>query len=102
MDKLMARKRWFFLFSLLITIPGIAFIFATPLSNGEIGMRFSIDYTGGTVWEFKLETPAESTTIRDAVVAAGHPEAQVSEAANGFVILRTKPLGLQKIGRAHV
>ena len=100
MDKLMARKRWFFLFSLLITIPGLVFIIATPMSNGEIGMRFSIDYTGGTVWEFKLQTPAETSAIRDAVAAAGHPEAQVSEASNGFVTLRTKPLGLQTGGAA--
>jgi preprotein translocase subunit SecF len=71
------------------------------VSNGEIGMRFSIDYTGGTVWEFKLATPADTGTIRDAVVAAGHPEAQVSEASNGFVTLRTKPLGLQTGGAAE-
>jgi preprotein translocase subunit SecF len=101
MDKLMSKKRWFFLLSLLVTIPGLIFIIATPLSNGEIGMRFSIDYTGGTVWEFKLATPADTGTIRDAVVAAGHPEAQVSESSNGFVTLRTKPLGLQTGGAAE-
>ena len=97
----MAKKRWFFLFSLLVTIPGLIFIIATPVSNGEIGMRFSIDYTGGTVWEFKLATPADAGAIRDVVVAAGHPEAQVSEASNGFVTLRTKPLGLQTGGAAE-
>ena len=78
-----------------------SFIIATPVSNGEIGMRFSIDYTGGTVWEFKLATPADAGAIRDVVVAAGHPEAQVSEASNGFVTLRTKPLGLQTGGAAE-
>ena len=97
----MAKKRWFFLFSLLVTIPGLIFIIATPVSNGEIGMRFSIDYTGGTVWEFKLATPADAGAIRDVVVAAGHPEAQVSEASSGFVTLRTKPLGLQTGGAAE-
>ena len=40
-------------------------------------------------------------SIRDVVVAAGHPEAQVSEASNGFVTLRTKPLGLQTGGAAE-
>ncbi len=95
MDKIIARKRWFFLFSLLLTIPSLAFIAATPLSGGDVGLKFSVDYTGGTVWEFKLANPADPGVVRDAVVAAGHPEAQVSEAENGFLLLRTKPLDLQ-------
>jgi preprotein translocase subunit SecF len=94
-DKIIARKRWFFLFSLLITIPGLAFIAATPLTGGEIGLKFSVEFTGGTVWEFKLEEPTEPAVIRDAVVALGHPEAQVTEGEGGFLLLRTKPLDLQ-------
>ncbi len=95
MDKIIARKRWFFLFSLLLTIPGLAFIAATPLTDGEIGLKFSVEFTGGTVWEFKLEEPTEPAVIRDAVVALGHPEAQVTEGEGGFLLLRTKPLDLQ-------
>lgn len=95
MDKIIARKRWFFLFSLLLTVPGIAFIAATPLTGGDVGLRFSVEFTGGTVWEFKLEEAAEPATIRDAVVAVGHPEAQVTEGEGGFLLLRTKPLDLQ-------
>jgi preprotein translocase subunit SecF len=94
-DKIIARKRWFFLFSLLLTIPGLAFIAATPLTGGEIGLKFSVEFTGGTVWEFKLEGPTEPANIRNAVVAVGHPEAQVTEGEGGFLLLRTKPLDLQ-------
>jgi preprotein translocase subunit SecF len=99
MNKIIARKRWFFLFSLLVTIPGLLFIIATPLSGGAVGLKFSVDYTGGTVWEFKLEQPADALVVRDVVAAAGHPEAQVTEAGSGFLIMRTKPLDLQS-GRA--
>jgi preprotein translocase subunit SecF len=95
MNKIIARKRWFFLFSLLVTIPGLIFIVATPLSGGAVGLKFSVDYTGGTVWEFKLEEPADALVVRDVIVAAGHPEAQVTEAGSGFLIMRTKPLDLQ-------
>jgi preprotein translocase subunit SecF len=94
-DKIIARKRWFFLFSLLLTIPGLAFIAATPLTGGDVGLKFSVEFTGGTVWEFKLEEPSEPAIIRDAVVAVGHPEAQVTEGEGGFLLLRTKPLDLQ-------
>ena len=95
MNKIIARKRWFFLFSLLVTIPGLIFIVATPLSGGALGLKFSVDYTGGTVWEFKLEQPADALVVRDVVAAAGHPEVQVTEAGSGFLIMRTKPLDLQ-------
>ena len=95
MNKIIARKRWFFLFSLLVTIPGLFFIIATPLSGGAIGLKFSVDYTGGTVWEFKLVQPADALVVRDVVAAAGHPEVQVTEAGSGFLIMRTKPLDLQ-------
>ena len=95
MNKIIARKRWFFLFSLLVTIPGLFFIIATPLSGGALGLKFSVDYTGGTVWEFKLEQPADALVVRDVIAAAGHPEVQVAEAGSGFLIMRTKPLDLQ-------
>jgi len=95
MNKIIARKRWFFLFSLLVTIPGLIFIVATPLSGGALGLKFSVDYTGGTVWEFKLEQPADALVVRDVIAAAGHPEVQVAEAGSGFLIMRTKPLDLQ-------
>lgn len=95
MNKIITRKRWFFLFSLLVTIPGLIFIVATPLSGGALGLKFSVDYTGGTVWEFKLEQPADALVVRDVITAAGHPEVQVTEAGSGFLIMRTKPLDLQ-------
>jgi len=95
MNKIIARKRWSFLFSLLVTIPGLIFIVATPLSGGALGLKFSVDYTGGTVWEFKLEQPADALVVRDVIAAAGHPEVQVAEAGSGFLIMRTKPLDLQ-------
>ena len=95
MNKIIARKRWFFLFSLLVTIPGLIFIVATPLSGGALGLKFSVDYTGGTVWEFKLEQLADALVVRDVIAAAGHPEVQVTEAGSGFLIMRTKPLDLQ-------
>jgi hypothetical protein len=39
MDKIIARKRWFFLFSLLITVPGLLFTLATPFSVSYTHLR---------------------------------------------------------------
>jgi preprotein translocase subunit SecF len=95
MNKIIARKRWFFLFSLLITVPGLLFTLATPISGGAVGLKFSIDYTGGTIWEFRPATPADPLVVQAAVAGAGHEEATVTEAGTGFLIVRTKPLDLQ-------
>jgi len=97
-DKIIARKRWFFLFSLILTVPGLFFILATPFSNGAIGLRFSIDFTGGTAWEFRPAAGATTEAVRLAVVDAGHPEAIVSETETGYFIVKVKPLDLQQGG----
>jgi preprotein translocase SecF subunit len=49
------KRNWFFLFSGLILVPGLIFIILTPLTNGKVGLQFSIDYTGGTVWQFQFK-----------------------------------------------
>ena len=42
---IVGKRRWFFLLSLLVTIPGLFFILLTPLTNGAAGLKFSIDYS---------------------------------------------------------
>ena len=60
MFDIIGKRRWFYLISLAITIPGLIFILLTPLTGGKVGLQFSIDFTGGTVWEvhFANGTPA--------------------------------------------
>ncbi len=57
MFNVIGKRNWFFLFSGLILVPGIIFILLTPLTNGKAGLQFSIDYTGGTVWQFEFKNP---------------------------------------------
>ena len=49
------KRRWFYLISLLITIPGLFFILLTPFTS--CGLQFTIDYTGGTTWEIRFQDP---------------------------------------------
>ena len=63
MFDLIGKRKWFYAFSLLLTIPGLIFILLTPFSGGQAGLKFSIDFTGGTVWEVHFQdgtpTPAQ-------------------------------------------
>ena len=54
---IIGRRRWFYAFSLLITIPGFIFILLTPITGDAVGIKFSIDYTGGTVWSIRFQDP---------------------------------------------
>ena len=73
MFDIIGKRRWFYAFSLLITIPGLIFIILTILTGGQEGLKFSIDFTGGTVLEVHFArdqqpTPAE---IREVLAEQG-------------------------------
>ena len=55
MRDIIGKRNWFFAFSLALIVPGIIFILLGPLTGGEAGLQFSIDYTGGTKWEIRFE-----------------------------------------------
>ena len=99
MFDVIGRRRWFFLFSALITIPGLIFILLTPLTNGAEGLKFSIDYTGGTEWQihFANTGPEVATVdgIKEVLAAQGLADSVVTQDPNSGVFdIKTKPIGL--------
>ena len=48
------RKYGYILSGILVSL-GLFFILATLIPNGNVGLQFSIAYTGGTVWEVHFE-----------------------------------------------
>jgi preprotein translocase subunit SecF len=84
---IVGKRRWYFLFSAIITLPGLVFILLG-------GLKPSVDFTGGTVWQVRYAdepTPAEVTA---ALVELGHPDATVRDADDGYLEIRTDPIGL--------
>jgi preprotein translocase SecF subunit len=87
------KRRWFFALSFLMTVPGILFILLTPFSGGQAGLKFTIDYTGGTRWVIRFEDPTvQPTAVREELARLGL-ESTVRTAA-GFLEIKTIPLGL--------
>jgi preprotein translocase SecF subunit len=85
------KRNWFFLFSGLIVVPGLIFILLTPATNGKAGLQFSVDYTGGTVWQFQFKNPnASLDEVRTVLVQKGVTDAEVSEDSVHNVTIRTK------------
>ena len=87
MYDIVGKRNWYFAFSALITIPGLVFILLG-------GLKPSVDYTGGTVWQVRYADEPTAAEVHAALVELGHPEAIVRDAGNGFLEIRTDPVGL--------
>ena len=91
---IIGKRRWFFLFSGIIVVPGLFFILLGPITGGKAGLQFSIDYTGGTQWEIRFKDPTVTPAkVKDVIAAQGH-ESQVQTASDGYLLVKTVPLGL--------
>jgi preprotein translocase SecF subunit len=92
---LIAKRNWFFAFSLLITIPGLIFILLTPISGGQEGLKFTIDYTGGTRWVIKFQDPnVTPAQVKTALADLGLENSAVVSTSSGFFEIKTIPIGL--------
>ena len=96
MFDIIGKRRWYFLFSALITLPGLFFIFIAPLASKDAGLQFTIDYTGGTKWEIRFENQAVTPDQVRAVFVANGLEASVLQTGDGFLEIKTEPIGLSE------
>jgi preprotein translocase subunit SecF len=80
---LVGKRYWYFLFSLIIIVPGTIAI--------ALGwLRPSIDFTGGTLWELRFERPVQPEEVRQALAGQGHGDALVQTAEGNVVLIRLK------------
>ena len=92
MFDIIGKRRWFYAFSLLITIPGLIFILLTPFTDA--GLQFTIDYTGGTNWEIRFQDPNVTPDQVEAVFAEEGLAATAVTTGSGFIDIKTEPIGL--------
>jgi protein-export membrane protein, SecD/SecF family/protein-export membrane protein SecF len=95
---IIGKRRWFYLFSLAVTIPGLFFILLTPFTDA--GLQFSIDYTGGTVWEIKFQHPNVTPAQVQDVFAQQGLAAVAITTGSGFIQIKTEPIGLAPVPQA--
>jgi preprotein translocase subunit SecF len=84
------KRRWFYIFSAAITIPGLVFILLTPFTDA--GLQFTIDYTGGTRWEIRFEDPAVTPEQVEEVFAEQGLEAITLTTQSGFIEIKTEQI----------
>ncbi len=91
MYDIVGKRRWYYLFSLLITVPGLIFV-----ALG--GLKPSIDFTGGTVWQVRFLDDPSAAEVQAALVELGHPEAVVEAVDSGFLEVRLDPIEFPIVG----
>src|ERR1035437_9439938 len=88
---IIGKRNWFFLFSGLILVPGLIFIILTPLTGGKQGLQFSVDYTGGTVWDVQFKNPnVTADQVKAVFVEFGVADAEVTQDSAKYFTVRTK------------
>jgi preprotein translocase subunit SecF len=64
MTRLASKRKWWFIVSLVVIVPGLVSLLVS-------GLKLGIDFTGGTLWEVRFSQPATALEIETALRAAG-------------------------------
>jgi len=71
MFNIVEKRRWFFLLSALVIVPGLLIMIYSTVTTGA-PFRLSIDFLGGSIYELKFEDEgANEDNIRDVFAAIG-------------------------------
>lgn len=71
MYNIVEKRRWYYLLSALIIIPGLFIMLYSTITTGQ-PFRFSIDFQGGSIYELRFtEAGADEGSIREVFEQAG-------------------------------
>ena len=87
---LMKYKRFYFIFSVIIMLPGIYYLVTS-------GLKFGIDFTGGALLEYKFQENVNVDDLKTQVSNLGIDVGQIQSSGNNTYLIRTKPLNQEQI-----
>jgi len=95
MFTLIQKRRWYFIISALLIVPGlVAMIYSTVAIGAPL--RLSIDFTGGSLLELSFQQPVVVEDVRQVFTDAGLADTTVQTiGAEGNVIVRAKPMEVE-------
>ena len=80
------KRRWFFLLSALIILPGLVSLIIPP------SFHLGIDFTGGSTITTKFRVPVSQEAVRAQLDLLGHPEATIQQSGGIDYFIRTSEL----------
>jgi len=72
---LMKFKIWYFIFSLVIILPGLYYLMTS-------GLKLGIDFTGGALIEYKFANSIDINSLKKEINLEGIEVGQISSSAN--------------------
>ena len=85
MSNLMKYKFYYFVFSLLIILPGLYYLITS-------GLKLGIDFTGGALLEYSFEKNVNLDELNKQISSQGIEIGQITSSENKTYIIRTKPV----------
>ncbi len=82
---IMKYKVFYFVFSILIILPGLYFLITS-------GLKLGIDFTGGALIEYKFEKALDTSDLKKEIAITGVEASSIVESGENTYIIRTKPL----------
>lgn len=90
MINLMRFKLFYFIFSLIIILPGLYFLITS-------GLKLGIDFTGGALLEYRFDHPVEPEELKKTITDQGAEVGLIQTSDNNIYIIRTKEVRPEKI-----
>ena len=92
MFHIVENRRWYFLLSALVIVPGLLSMIYCMITFGA-PFRVGIDFTGGSLWEVSFPQAVQSLAVRSVFVDNGYPDTLVTSVGDAKTVeIRTKPL----------
>ncbi|MDI7274697.1 MAG: protein translocase subunit SecF, partial [Anaerolineae bacterium] len=89
---IIGKRKWYFLLSALIILPGLIAI-GVSLARFGSPVRLGIDFTSGSLLEVEFERPVLPGDVREAVESQGVMDPRVQTVGEGqVVVIRTRPI----------
>lgn len=82
---IVGKRYYWFLLSLLFILPGL-FSLATH------GLKLSIDFTGGTLWEIQMTRPVQPGEVKGVLASQGYGDALIQTSQDNVIQIRMKEI----------
>ena len=92
MYRIVEHRKWYFLISLLIIVPGLLAMIYSTATTGK-PFKVAIDFTGGAIWELNFDKAIQPAELRQIFVDAGLNDTAVTTVGDGKTAqVRLKPV----------
>lgn len=85
MVDLMGKKNWYFIFSLLVMLPGLLVLLTS-------GIKLGIDFTGGTLLEYKFEKAISREELGKKLQENNIEVSSINSSGENTYVIKAKPM----------